>query len=254
MPRPITQEQFLKASAPIRLDAFENYIRGLLATEHQQKVRYFRTALKLNPNYTLAMLQLGKTYYDSHEYESAASWFSRVPKEDPAAGEANFLLGMSEFYRRQLRQSACRLQLSRNPPAADRGLQQSWRGRGAARTARLAAVEYFSKAVNADPNDADYRFNLAVALYQERRWRRRQPATARRIAAHVPPMAKPGRCSTPSIVACCALRRRIHLRPRATRFLPRTSRVYLWSVSSATTTRPPISSSRWRSTTSPKRG
>ena len=45
------------------------------------------------------MLQLGKTYYGSHEYESAATWFSRIPKDDPVAGEANFFLGMSEFYR-----------------------------------------------------------------------------------------------------------------------------------------------------------
>jgi tetratricopeptide (TPR) repeat protein len=34
----------------------------------------------------------------------------------------------------------------------------------ARRGQRAAAVENFMKAVNADPNDADYRFNLAVAL------------------------------------------------------------------------------------------
>ena len=68
----MTRDQFLKASSPIRLDAFENYIRGVLATSELQKVHYFREAVKLNPNYTLAMLQLGKTYYNNHEYESAA--------------------------------------------------------------------------------------------------------------------------------------------------------------------------------------
>jgi predicted Zn-dependent protease len=31
---------------------------------------------------------------------------------------------------------------------------------------RTAAAEYFSKAVAADPNDPDYRFNLAVALFK----------------------------------------------------------------------------------------
>ena len=171
-PPPMTREQFLKASAPIRLDAFENYIRGILATDQQQKIRYLRTALKLNPNYTLAMLQLGKTYYDNHEYESAASWFSRVPKDDPVAGEANFLLGMSEFYRGNFEKSFAARSTSLLPglPLTEvynnLGVVEARRGR------RASAVEYFSKAVNADPNDADYRFNLAVGAVQERRQRR----------------------------------------------------------------------------------
>ena len=60
----MTREQFMASFPPIRLDAFENYIRGILATSYQQKIHYFHDAVKLNPNYTLAMLQLGKTYYD----------------------------------------------------------------------------------------------------------------------------------------------------------------------------------------------
>jgi len=161
----MSREQFLQASAPIRLDAFENYVRGILATDHQQRVRYFRTALKLNPNYTLAMFQLGKTYYDSHEYESAASWFTRVPKEAPAAGEANFLLGMSYFYMGSFDKSlaAFNYLASRLPLTEvynNLGVVEGRRGR------RASAVEYFTKAVNADPKDPDYRFNLAVALYK----------------------------------------------------------------------------------------
>ena len=167
MPAPpqMTRDQFLKASPPIRLDAFENYVRGVLATSHLQKVHYFHDALKLNPNYTLAMLQLGKTYYDNHEYESASVWFSRVPKTDPEAGEANFLLGMSEFYRGNFDKAfAAFSYLSTRLPLTEvynnLGVVEARRGR------RAPAVEYFSKASNADPNDGDYRFNLAVALYK----------------------------------------------------------------------------------------
>ena len=165
LPPPMTREQFLKTSAPIRLDAFENYIRGVIATDHQQKVRYFHNALKLNPNYTLAMMQLGKTYFDNRDYESASLWFSRIPKDDPAAGEAAFLLGMSEFYRGSFEKAfnAFNLLSTRLPLTEvfnNMGVAESRRGH------RAAAVEYFSKAVTADPNDADYRFNLAVALFK----------------------------------------------------------------------------------------
>ncbi|MGC2109425.1 MAG: tetratricopeptide repeat protein [Candidatus Korobacteraceae bacterium] len=167
MPSPplITREQFLKASTPIRLDAFENYTRGILATSSQQKLHYLREAAKLNPNYTLAMLQLGKTYYDSHEYESASLWFSRVPKTDPAVGEATFLLGMSEFYRGNFDKAfAAFNDLSSRLPLTEvynnLGVVQARRGR------RSSAVDYFTKASNADPSDGDYRFNLAVALFK----------------------------------------------------------------------------------------
>ena len=46
-----------------------------------------------------------------------------------------------------------------------------------------AAVEYFSKAVEADPNDSDYRFNLSVALYGKGDCDGSQPATEGSVAA-----------------------------------------------------------------------
>jgi Tfp pilus assembly protein PilF/TolB-like protein len=159
-----TREQFMKAFPPIRLDAFENYTRGILATSYQQRIHYFHEAVKLDPNYTMAMLQLGKTYYGAHEYESASAWFTRIPKTSDVAGEANFLLGMSEFYRGNFDKSftAFSYLLTRVPLTEvynNLGVVEARRGH------RPNAVEYFTKAVAADANDADYRFNLAVALY-----------------------------------------------------------------------------------------
>ena len=161
----ITREQFLKSFPPIRLDAFENYVRGILATSFQPRIHYLHEAAKLNPGYVAAMLELGKAYFDNRDYESAALWFSRIPKSESAAGEANFLLGMSEFYRGNFDKSFVAFSyLSTRVPLTElfnnMGVVEARRGR------RASAVEYFSKAVNADPNDSDYRFNLAVALYK----------------------------------------------------------------------------------------
>ncbi len=161
----MTRDQFIKAFPPVHLDAFENYIRGTLATSYPQKVHYFHDAVKLNPSYTVAMLQLGKTYFENHEYESASLWFARIPKTDSASGEATFLLGMSEFYRGNFDKAfAAFSYLSNRVPLTElynnMGVVEARRGR------RASAVEYFSKALNADPNDADYRFNLAVALFK----------------------------------------------------------------------------------------
>ena len=67
------------------------------------------------------MLQLGRTYYDDHEYESASSGLREFPKMS-VAGEANFLLGMSEFYRGNFDKSYAAFSYPCDSHAVDRGL------------------------------------------------------------------------------------------------------------------------------------
>jgi tetratricopeptide (TPR) repeat protein len=167
MPNPpqVTRQQFVKSATPIPLNSFENYVRGIMSTSRQLKIRYFKEAIRLNPSYALAELQLGKVYYNNHEYEQAALWLSKIPKDDRSSGQATFLLGMSEYYRGNLDRAyvafgylATRLPLTE--VYNNLGVVDARRGR------RAAAAEYFSKAVAADPKDPDYRFNMALALFK----------------------------------------------------------------------------------------
>jgi tetratricopeptide (TPR) repeat protein len=156
-----SKQDFIAQAAPVRLDAFENYIRGILATTRQDKIQKLRDAVRLNPNYTQPIFQLGKTYFANREYESAASWFARVPNDDGAAAAANFYLGLSCFYsgNYERAETAFKFLESRMPlPEVNNDLAIVLGRRG-----KRAELEYLQKAVQADPNDADYHFNLAVA-------------------------------------------------------------------------------------------
>jgi Tfp pilus assembly protein PilF/TolB-like protein len=161
----MSRQEFLRETAPIRLDAFESYIRGVLATTRPEKTKYFKEAIRLYPQYTAAMLQLARVHFAARDYEQAAAWFARVPPDDPAAGEASFMLGLSNYYAGQFERAeqAFRATEARLPLTEvfnNLGVVSSRRGK------RTKAVEYFQKAVQADPTDPDYRFNLGVALYR----------------------------------------------------------------------------------------
>src|SRR5689334_17502544 len=60
----LDQQSFASNVPSIRLDALENYIRGVTSNTTAEKNQHFREAVRLNPAYSEAWLSLGKTYFD----------------------------------------------------------------------------------------------------------------------------------------------------------------------------------------------
>src|SRR6266481_7037477 len=71
---------FTKRQRPLRLDAFEHYIRGLLANEDDARLRELREAARLEPEWPEPDFALGETYFARRDCDSAVPWYARVPK------------------------------------------------------------------------------------------------------------------------------------------------------------------------------
>ena len=158
---PVTREAYLAAFSPVRLDVFENYIRGVIATSNAERIAYLRAAVRINPSYGQAWLQLGKTHYDAHQYDQAISDFSQVSRTAPSAREANFYLGLAAYYQGNFAKAEAAFGFV----ATTLPLAEVYNNLGvvAARREKKGATEFFQHAVQSDPKDADYRFNLAVS-------------------------------------------------------------------------------------------
>jgi tetratricopeptide (TPR) repeat protein/TolB-like protein len=160
-----SKQAYLASASPIRLDAFENLVRGVTAPNAAEQIRHFREAARLNPTYWKAVLRLGEAYYRDRQYDQAVSWFGRIPLNESHAPEANFYLGLAAYFKGDY----SRAESAFTFVAAKLPLAEIYNNLGvvASRREQKNAAEYFQKAINSDPNNADYHFNLAVALYRE---------------------------------------------------------------------------------------
>ncbi len=162
----VPKDKYIASVAPAGLDAQENYIRGMLATTAEEKVQHYREAVRLNPGYAEAWLELGKTYYAQHAYELAIAALGQIQPSSAVAREANFYLGLAAYSHGDFAksESAFAFVAARLPLAEvynNLGVVAARRGHSPKK-----AVDYFERAIQNDPSDADYHFNLGVTLTQ----------------------------------------------------------------------------------------
>jgi tetratricopeptide (TPR) repeat protein len=159
------EREFLSGRPPVRLDAVESYVRGLLASNPEQRHRFFTQAARLDEHFSQPCFQLGKTYWEKKEYKVAAGWLARVIRSDARYLEAQFFLGLSRYFSGDFAGAADAFQLV----AASLPLNEVVNNLGAAQDRRndaASAVLSFQKAVEGDSGDPDYHFNLGYAQWR----------------------------------------------------------------------------------------
>jgi tetratricopeptide (TPR) repeat protein len=160
----VPKDKYMASAAPMRLDALENYVRGTLATTVEEKILHYRDAVRVNPNYAEAWLELGKIYYAESDYEAAMAAHERIQASSEVAREANFYLGLAAYGHGDFAKAESAFEFV----AARLPLAEVYNNLGvvAARRGQKKAADCFERAIQNDPSDADYHFNLAVTLAQ----------------------------------------------------------------------------------------
>lgn len=160
-----SEADFLKVRPPVRIDAVENYVRGLLATDPEQRQHLFMQAARLDEHYSQPCFQLGMGYWEKRDYKVAAGWLARVGRFDSRYLEAQFFLGLCRYYIEDYAgaEQSFRLVAQAVP------LNEVFNDLGAAQV-RLkdypAAIASFQKALDGDSADPDYHFNLAYTEWR----------------------------------------------------------------------------------------
>lgn len=159
-----SEKDFLQARPPVRIDAVENYVRGLLAGNPEQRRRFFTQAARLDEHYSQPCFQLGKAAWEQKDYKSAASWLQRVARSDPRYFEAQFYLGLCRYHQGDFAGAVQSFQTV----AAAVPLNEVFNNLGVAQVRvgqSTAAIASFQKALEGDDSDPDYHFNLGYTMY-----------------------------------------------------------------------------------------
>jgi len=169
----LTLAEFSKRQRPLRLDAFEHYIRGLLAGEDDARLRELREAARLEPEWPDPDFALGEVYFTRRDCNSALPWYARLPKTHDRYPEAVFAAGVCRLLLGQpdrAEEVFVSLQNAlRNNMVSGADLPEILNDLAIAR-ARQGKVDEaqtdLRRAAELDPDEDDYVFNLGLLALQ----------------------------------------------------------------------------------------
>ena len=170
---PSNLADFTKLQRVLYLGAFEHYIRGLLASEDETRIRDLKEAVRLEPNWPDPAFSLGQVYFTRNDCTSALPWFARVPPANERGIEAIFATGVCDLRLNQpdkaekvfsKLQEDLKLSMvsGADLPEILNNLALAF-----ARQGKLGlAIPALSRARDLDPDEDDYPFNLGLVSLQ----------------------------------------------------------------------------------------
>jgi tetratricopeptide (TPR) repeat protein len=159
-----SEEDFVRSHTPARVDAMESYIRGLMSSNPEQKLKLLSQAARLDDKFSQPNFQLGRIYFVKKDYKTAGQWLARVRQNDSHFMEGSFLLGICRYYEGDFDAAVRQFTLV----AAEVPLNEVYNNLGAALSRRNdpAALADFRKALDGDQADPDYWFNVGYSLWK----------------------------------------------------------------------------------------
>lgn len=158
-------EEYMASKPVYRVDAIENYVRGVLAPSPDLQHRYFMNAIRIEPSLSRVHFRMGMLHYGRKEYKLAMEEFAKVLPVNSHYRESQFFVGVCKFHTSDFAgaQEAFEM-VGKDIPLSEVlnniGVAQARRNRND------EALETLLKALEGDPSDATYQFNVGLMLWK----------------------------------------------------------------------------------------
>jgi len=161
IPGTASPESDYTARPPTPRSPFENYVRALLSQDLQKRIDLLQTAVRLYPQYSAALYQLGRAFHLQREFAISNQWLQKLPESTPERGQVLFIMALNYFYLGQYERAVASLQQLPQMYEVLLNLGSALSRKGD----QSQAMSLWKRAANIDPLSSDTFFNVGYLSY-----------------------------------------------------------------------------------------